>query len=95
MIVTRSILIELDNRCVNSLPFIVLMTNVHLHERDMYSYHDTRFNAGMIEIRPNRMSIAKRRVKTPAFFVLSTMSPFRAVNVCNSFNNDRIGQTMC
>ena len=50
-----------------------------LHEREMYSYHDTRFNAGMIEIRPNPMSIAKRRVKTPAFSVLSALSPFRAI----------------
>ena len=32
---------------------------MHLHEREMYSYHDTRFNAGMIEIRPNPMSMAK------------------------------------
>ena len=52
----------------------------------MYSYHDTRFNAGMIEIRPNPMSIAKIHVKTPAFGVLSAKSPLRAVNDCNSFN---------
>ena len=68
---------------------------MHLHEREIYGYHYTRFNAGMIEIRPNPMSIAKRRVKTTAFFVLSAMSPFRAVNDCNSFNIDRIGQPMC
>jgi hypothetical protein len=68
---------------------------VLLHEREMYSYHDTRFNAGMIEIRPHPMSIAKRRVQTPAFDVLSTISPFRAVNDCKSFNIDRIGQPMC
>ena len=59
---------------------------MHLHEREMDSYQDTRFNAETIEIRPNPMSIAKRRVKTPAFFV---------VNNCNSFNIDRIGQPMC
>ena len=68
---------------------------MHLHERAMYSYHDTRFNARMIEIRPNPMSIAKRRVKTTAFVVLSAISPFRAVNDCNSFNIDRIRQPMC
>ena len=50
---------------------------MHLHEREMYSNHDTRFNAGMIEIRPNPMSIAKIHVKTPAFVVLSAISPFR------------------
>ena len=60
----------------------------------MYSYHDTRFNAGMIEIRPNKMSIAKIHVKSPAFVVLSAISPFKAVNVCNSFNIDRIGQAI-
>ena len=54
---------------------------MHLHERVMYSYHDTRFNARLIEIRPNPMSIAKRRVKTPAFVVLSAISPFRAVQI--------------
>ena len=92
MIVTRSILTELDNRCVKSPPFIVLITKWHLHEREMYSYHGTRFNAGMIEIRPNTMSIAKIHVKTPAFVVLSAISPFLAVNDCNSFDIDRIGQ---
>ena len=61
----------------------------------MYSFHDMRFNAGMIEIRPNAMCIAKRRAKTPAFVVLSAKSPFRSVNDCNSFNIDRIGQPMC
>ena len=68
---------------------------MHLHEREMYSYHDTRFNAGMIEIRQNPMSIAKIHVKTPSFVDLSAISPFRAVNDCNSFNIDRIGQPMC
>ena len=68
---------------------------MHLHEREMYSYHDSRINAGMIEIRPNPMSIAKIHVKTPAFVVLSAISPFRAVDDCNSFNIDRIGHTMC
>ena len=68
---------------------------MHLHLREMYSHHDTRFNAGMIEIRLNPMSIAKRRVKTLDFVVLSAISPFRAVNDCNSFNIDRIGQPMC
>jgi hypothetical protein len=68
---------------------------VPLHEREMYSYHDKRFNAGMIEISPHTMSIAKRRVKTPAFVVLSAITPFLAVNDCNSFNIDRIGQPMC
>ena len=68
---------------------------MHLHEREMYSYHDTRFNAGMIEIRQNPMSVAKRRVKTTAFLVLIAISPFRAVNDGNSFNIDRIGQPMC
>ena len=68
---------------------------MHLHEREMYSYHNTRFNAGMIEIRPNPMSIAKIHVQTPAFVVLSAISPYRAVNDCNSFNIDRIGQPMC
>ena len=68
---------------------------MHLHEREMYSYHDTRINAVMIEIRPNPMSIAKIHVKTPAFVVLSAISPFRAVNVRNSFNINRIGQPMC
>ena len=68
---------------------------MHLHEREMYSYDDTRFNAGMIEIRQNPMSIAKRRAKTTAFVVLSAISPFRAVNDCNSFNIDRIGKPMC
>ena len=61
----------------------------------MESFHDTPFNTGMIEIRPNPMSIAKRRVKTADFVVLSAISPFRAVNDCNSFNIDRIGQAMC
>ena len=61
----------------------------------MYSYHDTRFKAEMIEIRTNPMSIAKRRVKTPAFVVLIAISPFRAVNDCNYFNIDRIEQSMC
>ena len=68
---------------------------MHLHEREMYSYHDRRFNAGMIEIRLNPMNIAKIHIKTPAFVVLSAISPFRAVNDCNSFNIDRIGQPMC
>ena len=68
---------------------------MHLHEREMYSYHDTRFNAGLIEIRPNPMSIAKIHVKTPAFVVLSAISPFRAVVDRNSFNIDRNGQPMC
>ena len=68
---------------------------MHFHEREMYSYHDMRFNAGMMEIRPNLMSIAKIHVKTPAFVVLSVISPFRAVNDCDSFNIDRIGQPMC
>ena len=68
---------------------------MHLQEREMYSYHDTRFKAGMMEIRPNPVSIAKKHVKTPAFVVLSAISPFRAVNDCNSFNIDRIGQPMC
>ena len=68
---------------------------MHLHEREMYSYHDPRFNAGMIEIRPNPMSIAKIHVKTPAFVVLSAISPLRAVNDSNSFNIDRIVQQMC
>ena len=68
---------------------------MHLHECEMYSFHDARFNAGMIEIRPNQMSIAKRRVKMPTFVVFSAISPFRAVNDCNSFNIDRIGQPMC
>ena len=57
--------------------------------------HNTRFNAGMIEIRPNPMSIAIIRVKTPALVVLSAISPFRAVNDFNSFNIGRIGQPMC
>ena len=52
----------------------------------MYSYHDTRVNDGMIEIRPYPMSIAKIHVKTLAFVVLSAKSPFGAVNDCNSFN---------
>ena len=68
---------------------------MHLHERELYSYHDTRFNAGMIDIRPNPMIIAKIHVKTLAFVVLSAIPPFRAVNDCNSFNIDRIGQPMC
>ena len=68
---------------------------MHLHEREMYSYHDTRFNAGMIEIRPNPMSIAKIHVKTLVFVVLSATSPFGAVNDCNSFNTDRILLPMC
>jgi hypothetical protein len=68
---------------------------VHLHEREMYSYHDTRFNAGLIEMRPNPMSISKRRVKTPAFIVLSAISSLRVVNDSYSFNIDRIGQPMC
>ena len=68
---------------------------MHLHERENYSFHDTRFNAEMIEIRTNPMSIAKRRVKTPAFVVLMAKSTCRAVNGCNSFNIDRIGQPMC
>ena len=68
---------------------------MHLHEREMYSYHDKRFNAGMIEIRPNPMSIAKRRFKSTVFVVLSVISPFLAVHDCNSFNIDRIGQPMC
>ena len=61
----------------------------------MYSYHDTRFNAGIIEIRANPMSIAKIHVKTHAYVVLSAISPLRAVNDCNSFNIDQIGQPMC
>ena len=60
----------------------------------MYSYHDTRFNGGLIEISPYPMSIAKIQVKMAAFVVLSAISPFRAVNDCNSFNIDRIGQLM-
>ena len=68
---------------------------MHLQERVMYSYHDTRFTARLIEIRPNAMSIAKSRFKTPAFVVLTAISLFRAVNDCNSFNIDRIGQPMC
>ena len=68
---------------------------MHLHEREMYSFHDKRFNAGMIEIRPNPMIIAKRRVKMPAFVVLCAISPFRVVKDCNSFNIDRIGLPMC
>ena len=88
MIVTRSILTELDNRCVKSPPFIVVITKYELNEREMYSYHERRFNAGMIEIRPNPVSIAKRRVKTTVFVVLSAISPFRAVNDCNLFNID-------
>ena len=68
---------------------------MHLQEREMYSYHDTRINAGMIEIRPNPMIIAKIHVKDPAFVVLSAISPFRDVNDCNSFNISRIGQPMC
>ena len=68
---------------------------MHLHEREMYSYQDTRFNAGMIEMRPNPMSIAKIHVKTAAFVVVSSISPLRAVNDSNSFNIDRIGQPMC
>ena len=68
---------------------------MHIHEREMYSFHDTRFNAGMIEIRRNPMSIAEGRVKSHAFVVLRAISPFRAVNDCNSFNIDRIGQPMC
>ena len=95
MIVTRSILIKLDNRYVKSPPFIVLITKCAFTELEMYSYHDTRFNAGMIEIRPNPMSIAKSRVKTPAIVVLSTISPFRAVSDFNSFNIDRMGQPIC
>ena len=67
---------------------------MQLLEREMYSFHDTRFNTGMIEIRPNPMSIAKRRVKTPAFVVLSAIIPFPVVNDCNSFNINRIGQPM-
>ena len=61
----------------------------------MYSYHDTRVNEGMIENLPNPLNIAKTHVKTPAFFVLSAISPFGAVNDSNSFNIDRIGQPMC
>ena len=68
---------------------------MRLHEREMYSYHDTRINAGMIEIRPNPMSIAKMHVKTPAFVVLSAISSFRAVNDCKSLNINQIGQPMC
>ena len=68
---------------------------MHLHESEMFSYHDTRFNAGMTEIRPNPMSIAKIHFKTRAFVVLSAISTLRAVNDCNSFNIDRIGQPMC
>ena len=68
---------------------------MHLHERETFSFHDTRFNAGMNEIRPNPMSIAKRRVKSPAFVVLSAISPFLAINDCNSCNIDRIEQPMC
>ena len=68
---------------------------MHLHEREMYSDQDTRFNAGMIEIRPNPISIAKIHVKMPAFVVLSAISSFRSVNDCNSFNIDRIGQPTC
>ena len=68
---------------------------MHLHEREMYSYHDTRFNAGMIEIRSNPMSIAKRRVKTPALVIISAISLFRVVKDCNLFNIDLIGQPMC
>ena len=94
MSVTRSILIELDNRCVKSPPFIVLNTKcAFIRTRDL-SFHDTRFNTGMIEIRSNPMSNAKMRVITPAFVVLSAISPFRVVNDCNSFNIDRIGQLM-
>ena len=59
---------------------------MHLHEHEMYSYHDSRFHAGMIEIRPNPMSIARIHVKMTAFVVISAISPFRAVNDCNSFN---------
>ena len=61
----------------------------------MYSFHDMRFNTEMIEMRSNPMSIAKRRVKTPAFVDLSAIFPFPVVNDCNSFNIDRIGQPMC
>ena len=68
---------------------------MHLHEREMYGFHDTRFNTAMIEIRPNPMSIAKIHFKTSAFVVLSAISPFRAVNDCNTINIDRIGQPMC
>ena len=68
---------------------------MHLHEREMYSYHDTRINAGMIEIRQNPMCIAKIHVKTPTFVVLRAISPFQAVNDCNSFNIDRVGQPTC
>ena len=68
---------------------------MQLHEREMYSNHDRRFNAGMIEFRPNPMNFAKILVKTPAFVVLSAISPFRALNDCSSFNIDRIGQPMC
>ena len=67
---------------------------MHLDEREIYSYHDTRINAGMIEIRPNPMSIAKKHVETPAFVVLSAISQLRAVNDFNSFNIHRIGQPM-
>ena len=76
-VVTRSILIVLDNRCVKSPPLIVLITKCAF----------TRMRG--------EHSIAKRRVKTPAFVVLSAIYPFRAVNDCNSFNIDRIGQPMC
>ena len=68
---------------------------MHLHEREMYSYQDTRINAGMLEIRPYPMSIAKIHVKTLAFVVLSAISPSGAVNDCNSVNIDRIGPPMC
>ena len=68
---------------------------MHLHEREMYSYHDTRFNAGMIEIRPIPMRFAKIHVKTPTFVVLSAIFPFQVVNDCDSINIDRIGQPMC
>ena len=54
-----------------------------------------RFNTGMIEMRSNPMGIAKRRVKTPAFVVLSAIFPFPVVNDCNSFNIDQIGQSLC
>ena len=68
---------------------------MHLHGREMYSYHDTRSNAGMIEIRSNAKSIAIRGVKRPAFVVLSIIAPFRVVYDCNSFYIDRIEQPMC
>ena len=68
---------------------------MHLYEREMLSFHETRSNTGVIEIRSNSMSNAKRNFKTPAFVVLSTISLFRVVNDCNAFFIDRIVQPMC